>query len=551
MFPPSFRTANALKVRTQLLTLTFTFTVLVTLSCTLFAQDAAIPAFRQRRHLNVSATLTPATVGLAYNSVISVGGGIAPYAFQEQNLPSGLVLNGHTGGISGIAQKAGQFPFAVRVTDSVGRDGVGNFTLTVNSKGGIGISVTPTAATVNSGGTSQFQATVSNSSNTAVTWTASQGKVSTSGVFTAPTVTSNTSVVLTATSVADPTKSASANVAVVTSVVSSNVKLEVLFPPTNPRSQEFQALQDYLLNNPIVSAGNLQVQWADVDHGPGASPQYDWSAIDSAVQTWATAGKKANLVVWAISDSPVNTATPQYVWTSLGASNVTTCDGQQIPNYFHGSYQSAYQAFMAEVVRHYGSNPTVGYIRFGLGRGGEAYPGRGINSEPTCMNAFAGWGFSWTAWTNYLVSMLGYEATLKSPKQLMVGIVGGAAGANSQSVADATASAAVQGGIGFGAQGLQQADISRYPNCTSDWCNLFARYTGRVPLELQTYLQSCPNNSCQTGSLVNLVPFAVSHNATVLEIYFQDWLLAFDPKQPGYTPGYAQVLTQAAQTAVK
>jgi hypothetical protein len=80
---------------------------------------------------------------------------------------------------------------------------------------------------------------------------------------------------------------------------------------------------------------------------------------------------------------------------------------------------------------------------------------------------------------------------------------------------------------------------------------LFAEYSGQAPLELQTYLQSCPDKSCTTGSLVDLVPFAVAHKATVLEIYYQDWLLAFDPSYPGnsqYGAAYAQVLTQAANT---
>jgi hypothetical protein len=105
--------------------------------------------------------------------------------------------------------------------------------------------------------------------------------------------------------------------------------------------------------------------------------------------------------------------------------------------------------------------------------------------------------------------------------------------------------------VGFGSQGLEQSDITNYPNCTANWCNLFAEYSGQAPLELQTYLQSCPDKSCTTGSLVDLVPFAVAHKATVLEIYYQDWLLAFDPSYPGnsqYGAAYAQVLTQAANT---
>jgi hypothetical protein len=64
--------------------------------------------------------------------------------------------------------------------------------------------------------TAQFSATVSNSSNTAVTWsvaTANGGTISSSGLYTAPMVVAGlpTSVTITATSAADTTKSGSAS----------------------------------------------------------------------------------------------------------------------------------------------------------------------------------------------------------------------------------------------------------------------------------------------------------------------------------------------------
>src|SRR5712692_5647074 len=74
----------------------------------------------------------------------------------------------------------------------------------------VSVSISPTSATVPSGGTQQFTATVTGTSNAGVTWTATKGTVTSSGLYTAPTVTSNTTAAVTATSVADPTKSASA-----------------------------------------------------------------------------------------------------------------------------------------------------------------------------------------------------------------------------------------------------------------------------------------------------------------------------------------------------
>ena len=518
------------------------------------------------QHIKISATLTPGTVGVPYNAVISVNGGDAPYKFQEQNIPAGLVLNEQTGGISGTPQAAGAFTFAVWVTDAQSDRGLGWVSLTIANKTNVSISVTPTSTSVNSGATAQFAATVSNSSNTAATWTASQGTVSSSGLFTAPTVTAQTSVVITATSVADSTKSATAVVSVAPAP-SAKVSLEVLFPPTNPNTSDFKAVQQYLMSNPVVSGGNLTLEWGMIDQGNG---QYDWSSIDAEIVPWQAAGKKVNLIVWANSDSTVatcsngqtsttgNCAVPAYVWKSLGPSNYTTCvtqyGTQQIPNYLdRASFQLPYQQFMAAVIQKYGSNSEIGYIRFGLGHGGETYPVTGWNSTTAaCGKAFTAWGVTVTTWETYLAGMMSYEATLHSTKQLMVGVT--PMGAPNTVVPDYVAPLAVPMHVGFGSQGFQLSDITEYPNCTANWCNLFAQFAGQAPLELQTYLQSCPDNSCATGSLVTLVPFAISHHATVLEIYYQDWLLAFDPSYPGnseYGAAYAKVLTQAANTAIQ
>src|SRR4029077_14565466 len=81
------------------------------------------------------------------------------------------------------------------------------------------ISVAPTAASVAVGNTQQFTATVTGTSNTAVTWSvaggAANGTISSSGLYTAPATPPNPpQVTATATSQADSTKSASATVTV-------------------------------------------------------------------------------------------------------------------------------------------------------------------------------------------------------------------------------------------------------------------------------------------------------------------------------------------------
>ncbi len=75
--------------------------------------------------------------------------------------------------------------------------------------------MSPASATLSASQSQQFTATVTGSSNTAVTWSLSPavGTISASGLYTAPgVIASAQTVTVTATSVADATKSASATV---------------------------------------------------------------------------------------------------------------------------------------------------------------------------------------------------------------------------------------------------------------------------------------------------------------------------------------------------
>lgn len=66
--------------------------------------------------------------------------------------------------------------------------------------------ISPHAPTLASGQQQQFTAALSNTTNQNVTWVASRGTISATGLFTAPTVEFLTALTVTATSVADPTK---------------------------------------------------------------------------------------------------------------------------------------------------------------------------------------------------------------------------------------------------------------------------------------------------------------------------------------------------------
>ena len=421
--------------------------------------------------------------------------------------------------------------------------------------------------------------------------------------------------------------------------------LEVLFPPDS-HGRNYDDVQTYLLSKnspafPLISGAVIRVDWSDFDLGDaksGTHTKYDFKIVDDAIAPWIAAGKFANIVMHSLpyggnrcaphgsgsngEEGVGNCAMPPWMWTALGESNYVTCDGARSPNFLSSAYVKNYQAGMAALIEHYASNPGVGYIRVGLGKGGEINLPRGWEepSDP-CGEAYTKrWGYTVGnsnkyTWNAYLEKMLEYEGSLHAEKQLMVSITPvRAPGANPQEVSDFIAPIAVKNGIGFGNQGLSTMAMHDCTGMQADWCNLFERFRGKVPLQLQTLGKSCPQGppcddgfqgqghgqgggqggggnwgggqgggqgqrrwpggqggggqgngrwgkgpgggggmggslSGMTGSLVPLLPFAVKNHATILEIYTEDWLLAFSPNHPQnrqYGSDYAQALKQAA-----
>jgi len=165
----------------------------------------------------VSGTMPSAQVGVAVNATLTASGGKAPYTFSllSGSLPTGVGLGQNTGLITGTPSKAGAFAFAIQATDSTGLTGSNSFQMTVSGGSGtVGVTVAPAITTVASSKTVQFTASVTGTSNTAVTWTATFGTISSSGLYTAPSVTADKSATVTATSAADTTKSGTASLTI-------------------------------------------------------------------------------------------------------------------------------------------------------------------------------------------------------------------------------------------------------------------------------------------------------------------------------------------------
>jgi Putative Ig domain len=230
---------------------------LMTISCGMPAHAAATQP--NPDSLNVFGIIPSATLDKPYNAVLVASGGSAPYYYSVKTgvLPPGVSLNPATGTISGKPSSAGNFKFEVIVTDSpLLAQGSQTFSVDVsngNESGTVQVSVSPTSATLFSKGKQQFTATVSGTANTAVTWSATTGSISAKGLYTAPTVTSETNATVTATSVADTSKSASAAVTI------------------NPVGQTLQITTSAL---PQGQQGNVYSE--DFSATGGTSP-YSWS----------------------------------------------------------------------------------------------------------------------------------------------------------------------------------------------------------------------------------------------------------------------------------
>ncbi|MBL0312145.1 MAG: PKD domain-containing protein [Holophagaceae bacterium] len=201
--------------------------------------------------------------------------------------------------------------FSVVVSNSAGSATSANATLTVTAPV-VAVSITPATATIDTGATQQFTASVTGSANTAVTWTATGGTVSATGLYTAP-ATAGTYTV-TATSAADTTKSASATVTV-------NPVTAGTFNEVEP-------------NNTIAAANAVGASYTAIKGTHAATGNPDFFALTLAPSQKLTiamtgpAGVDWDLALknsagTNLASSTGSTATENLTYTNTGAAAVT------------------------------------------------------------------------------------------------------------------------------------------------------------------------------------------------------------------------------------
>lgn len=202
----------------------------------------------------------------------------------------------------------------------------------------VAVSISPATTTLTASQTQTFQATVSGSRNTAVTWSLSApvGTISSSGVYTAPsTISATTTVTVQATSVAYPSKFAQATV--------------TLTPPpavsitVNPGSVTLAASQTQQFTATVSGSSNTGVTWS-LSAAVGSistSGLYSAPATVSASQTvTVTATAAADPTKTARAVITLN-ATPVSITLSPASVTLAASQTQQFTASVSGSSNTA------------------------------------------------------------------------------------------------------------------------------------------------------------------------------------------------------------------
>ena len=325
----------------------------------------------------------------------------------------------------------------------------------------------------------------------------------------------------------------------------------------------------YLPKDPNLCGASIVVLWKGVDKGPGATPsQYDFNAIEKAIAPWRKAHKLVNLLfVGANEVGTADTDTPAWVLNQSGSNTVdivSPCPspgtggnaGPPTPVYWEQGYRVPWRAFIAAIVKQYGRDPRIGYMRFGLGAGAEDFPQHGADYD--CAGNWAPYGLTAKFWAAFSASLVRYIAQTSRANnatvQQIVAINPFHDSSNPFNVQDRVAYAAVTHGVGFGTENLGSGNYgTKAIPCTRNapppyWCHAYQTYGHQVPLEFQPI--DFTLDAKVSAPLPQLLPYAMLNNAQIFELYPDEWLTADDPSFPYYRlnhKAWKAALTKAAQ----
>ena len=221
-------------------------------------------------------------------------------------------VNGVVGGNSAVGTVASGVyhapavlpsPANVVVTAACVEDSTKSAAATIAIVAPVVISVTPPSATIQTGTSQQFTATVENTANTYVTWqvdgvtggSTSSGTISTSGRYTAPSaLPANATVTVTAISVADVTRSASSTV----TLTATPQPISVSVSPPAPTVQAGIGRQQFAAS--VSNTTNTAVNW-QVNGTSGGNSTIGTISTGGLYAAPASVPSQGNVTVIAVS----------------------------------------------------------------------------------------------------------------------------------------------------------------------------------------------------------------------------------------------------------
>ncbi|MDR3675417.1 MAG: putative Ig domain-containing protein [Acidobacteriota bacterium] len=222
-------------------------------------------------------------------------------------------------------------PQSVTITATSAADTTKSASASVTITPAVTVVLGTSPASLNVGQTYQFTATVSNATNTAVTWAINSvtcglpcgnpnfGTISTSGLYTAPaTVPAPPGVTITATSVADTTKSASVSVAITSGVVIA------ITTPTSPQSLAVNGTLGFTAS--VTGSSNTAVTWTvnGVVNGNATFGTITGSGLSVTYNAPSSVPSPATFSITATSQADqTKSASVSMTITSAGGGSVT------------------------------------------------------------------------------------------------------------------------------------------------------------------------------------------------------------------------------------
>jgi hypothetical protein len=237
--------------------------------------------------ITVSPSKTPAAIQISpADPSIAPGGRIQFTASNGGNIPIRWAASAGTISSTGLftAPVTGSAKLITITASSVKTNGMQASTaVTISNANPVKVQISPTNPSIVAGGKVQFSAAVSNTSNTAVTWSASAGSISPAGLFTAPASGSVKSITITASSAALSSAQASTAVAVSSPTITPAFAITTSSLPGAVQSTPYSA---------SLAAS-------------GGQPPYRWALVSGSLP----AGVQLNPATGTLSGSPGQSGT--------------------------------------------------------------------------------------------------------------------------------------------------------------------------------------------------------------------------------------------------